>query len=138
MMIDETAFHGAADKTLAHLGATLEPFDQNGTLEVEYQAGVMTIALENGKQFLISKHAPTRQLWLSSPVSGGWHFSYNPPPLEGGVRGGVLSTNTTGADGVPPTLTLPLEGGGNNWQLADGRTLIEVLTQELRALKVPL
>ena len=34
------------------------------------------------------------------------------PPLEGGVGGGVLSASDR-AGGLPPTLTLPLKGGGN-------------------------
>jgi frataxin len=25
----------------------------------------------------VNKHAPTRQVWLSSPVSGAWHFAWN-------------------------------------------------------------
>ncbi len=37
----------------------------------------MTITNKQGKQWVISKHAPTMQIWLSSPMSGGLHFSYH-------------------------------------------------------------
>lgn len=60
----------------------------------------MTIDLPSGKQLLISKHGVTKQLWLSSPVSGGLHFSFK----------------------------------DEAWSLADGRTLTQVLSQELKNL----
>jgi frataxin len=42
----------------------------------------MTVALADGRQFVLNKHAPNRQLWLSSPVSGAHHFV----PADGGWR----------------------------------------------------
>jgi frataxin len=35
------------------------------------------VTIPNGKQWLISKHTPSRQIWLSSPISGGLHFSFD-------------------------------------------------------------
>ena len=72
----ETEFHHFADATMTSLLDVLEEADQDGALEVEYQNGVLTVVLTSGKQLVVSKHAPSKQLWLSSPRQGGLHFDY--------------------------------------------------------------
>lgn len=73
----ETHYHQIADKWLADVQDKLEEADSEGVLDIDYAQGTLSIALENGKVLLVSKHTPSRQLWLSSPVSGGLHFSYD-------------------------------------------------------------
>ena len=34
-----------------------------------------TVELEDGGTYVINKHAPTRQIWVSSPASGATHFA---------------------------------------------------------------
>lgn len=52
--------------------------DQLDMLEdVEEQAGMVTLILDSGQQYLLNQHNPTQQLWLSSPKTGGWHFVWN-------------------------------------------------------------
>jgi len=75
--MNETQYHQLADDTLERLSQALEKADAQGLLELEVEGGMVTIALDDGKQFIISKHVPTRQLWLSSPISGGLHFSHD-------------------------------------------------------------
>jgi CyaY protein len=72
--MDETEYHRLADATLRGIMERLESEDENGDLDCELQSGVLTVELPSGKQFVISKHTPSRQIWLSSPVSGGLHF----------------------------------------------------------------
>ena len=43
-------------------------------LDVDLQDGILTIELDSGGQYVINKHAPNRQIWMSSPVSGASHF----------------------------------------------------------------
>ncbi|MDE3059637.1 MAG: iron donor protein CyaY [Pseudomonadota bacterium] len=74
--MNESEFHRRADDTLNALADALEEADARGALEVEYQAGIMTIELSSGTSYIISKHAPSQELWLSSPRSGGLHFHY--------------------------------------------------------------
>ena len=74
--MNEGVFHLVAGATLDAMFQALERVDAAGEIDVEYQDGVMTIELDDGRQFIVSKHTPSRQLWLSSPVSGGLHFSY--------------------------------------------------------------
>lgn len=78
--MDETAFHNRADATLAAMLDALEPLDDAGTIELEYSAGMLNLNLPDGKQYILNKHAPSRQLWLSSPLSGGLHFSWEEAP----------------------------------------------------------
>ena len=102
--MNETEFHKLADNMLEHMSNALEQADEQGALDVEYQVGIVTIELPDGKQFIVSKHAPSRQIWLSSPMSGGLHFGYNQADSNQG------------------------------WCLPDGRALSGVLSQELQSL----
>ncbi len=95
--MNETDYHMLADRQLDRIAQTLEDADQQGLIELEQDAGVVTIALNDKRQFIVSKHSPTRQIWLSSPVSGGLHFVYD----------------------------------GQEWRIADKRTLTDVLYSEL-------
>ncbi len=77
---DESAFHDAADAWLEALFELLETEDAEARLDIELEGGVMQIVTDEKTTLVVSKHAPTRQLWLSSPISGGLHFS----GMEGG------------------------------------------------------
>lgn len=73
----ESDFHRLADRELAALSDALEEADAKGLLELEEQGGVLTVQLNGGKSYVISKHGPSCQIWLSSPVSGGLHFAHD-------------------------------------------------------------
>jgi frataxin len=44
-------------------------------LDGERQGGVLTVESEGGT-WIVNKHAPTRQIWLSSPKSGARHYAF--------------------------------------------------------------
>jgi iron donor protein CyaY len=73
----EPDFQQQSEKILGALAGPLDGLDEAGALEMDYQDGVITLTLDSGRQFIINKHAPSRQIWLSSPLSGGTHFSYD-------------------------------------------------------------
>ncbi len=74
--MDERAFETLADSTLANLLARIE--DQAGdALDADLLGGILTIELDDGGQYVINKHAPNRQIWLSSPVSGASHYAWD-------------------------------------------------------------
>ena len=76
-MMPETEFHQVADATLRHCQDTLDAAYETGVIEdLELESGVLTITTTSGRTFVVSKHLPSRQLWLASPLSGGLHFSY--------------------------------------------------------------
>ena len=75
-MMDETLFATLADATLMHLFETIDGA-VGDKLEVDLGEGILTVEREDGGQYVINKHAPNRQIWMSSPVSGARYFRYD-------------------------------------------------------------
>lgn len=97
MTIDESRFETLADETLVRLMDTLEEAvgDQ---LDVDLQGGILTIELDSGSQYVINKHAPNRQIWMSSPVSGASHFDSDGNGGWVGTRGAGTLTAMLSAE----------------------------------------
>lgn len=74
--MNDTEFQRLADVTLEKFAKLLEDADANGLLELELMQGVLTLSLPENKTIVISKHSASKQIWVSSPLSGGTHFSY--------------------------------------------------------------
>lgn len=45
---------------------------------IDLEDGVLRLEMADGRVYLFNRHLPLRQLWLSSPQSGAWHFTYAP------------------------------------------------------------
>jgi frataxin len=73
----EQEFQQRAESELRRL---LDWFEENGC-DADLVYGTLTVELDSGQTYLLNLHAPTRQIWLSSPVSGAWHFAFQ----DGGV-----------------------------------------------------
>jgi frataxin len=74
--MDASRFELLADATLARLERALE--DAAGDwLSAELASGILTLELDSGGEYVINKHAPSRQIWLASPASGAWHFAWS-------------------------------------------------------------
>ncbi|ORY81501.1 hypothetical protein BCR37DRAFT_380402 [Protomyces lactucae-debilis] len=67
-----------ADTTLSHLLTELErEADANDLLEdVEYADGVMNVTVATAGTYVINRQPPSKQVWLSSPLSGPKRFDY--------------------------------------------------------------
>ena len=77
--MDQGAFERLAAETLSRLMQEIE--DQLADhLEVDLEAGILHIDLESGGKYVINKHGPNREIWLSSPASGAWHFAKDDQP----------------------------------------------------------
>jgi frataxin len=71
----DSAFESLADSLLAALEAGI-----GDHADAELQGGVLTVdgdAKSGGGTWIVNKHAPTRQIWLSSPVSGARHYAFD-------------------------------------------------------------
>ena len=77
MTLSETSFVTIVEATLNRLSGMVEAFDEEDVLEIEQSSGMLSIELPSGKQFVINRQIPTRQIWLSSPLSGGLRFDYD-------------------------------------------------------------
>ncbi len=92
--MDEPEFERQAAKVLDRLMAEIE--DQAlDDLDVDLEGGILTIGLPGGGTYLVNKHSPNREIWLSSPKSGAWHFRHDP-------EAGWISTREV--DGARPQL----------------------------------
>lgn len=76
MIIDENKFNTIAGKLLDRMFDVID--EQLGDrLVVDMENGMLTIETETGGQYVINKHAPDRQIWMSSPLSGASHYTYD-------------------------------------------------------------
>lgn len=85
----ENEYFRAINETMDHIVEVLEPILEEWEMEEENSGcddievdnlgdGVVNVRLgENVGTFVISRQTPSRQLWLSSPVSGPWHYNYD-------------------------------------------------------------
>ena len=76
MTKDTGAFLTQANETLE---ALMDMLDEavGDQADVDLQDGILTIELDAGGTFIINKHEPNRQIWLSSPVSGASHYDFD-------------------------------------------------------------
>src|SRR5207249_10395107 len=95
--MSERSFESLADSLLV----TLEGALGDGA-DAELQGGILTVQGEAGT-WVVNKHAPTRQIWLSSPKSGAKHFSFEAGSgLWQDTRGGADLLTTLSAElGAP-------------------------------------
>jgi frataxin len=66
--MSEQAFETLAD-------SLLETLEEGLGDDAELQGGVLTVEADAGT-WVVNKHAPTRQIWLSSPKSGARHYAF--------------------------------------------------------------
>lgn len=67
-------FESVATRLLDRIAERLEDALADSA-EVDYEGGILNVTLDAGGTYVINKHAPTQQIWLSSPRSGAWHFA---------------------------------------------------------------
>ena len=112
MTLSEAEFHPLADEALDEIALAIETH-LDDRVDVEQQEGVLTLDMEDGGRYLINKHALNRQIWLSSPKSGAWHFACSGPGSPwvstrdaGTTLGGLLRQEIGAATGVYLDLSL--------------------------------
>ena len=69
--MSDSSFESLADSLLEALEEGL-----GNVADAELQGGVLTVEGDEGI-WVINKHAPTRQIWLSSPKSGARHYAFD-------------------------------------------------------------
>ncbi len=76
MELDQTAFETIAERTLERFMDTIDEV-LGDRLDVDFESGILTIEDRSLGQYVINKHAPNRQIWMSSPLSGASHFDHD-------------------------------------------------------------
>ena len=69
--MSDSAFETRADSLLAALEEALA---EEG--DAELQGSVLNVETDGGT-WVVNKHAPTQQIWLSSPLSGARHYAFD-------------------------------------------------------------
>jgi frataxin len=76
MPLDSKAYEIQADKTLHDIFEQID--DALGDImDVDLEAGILNIELENGGQYVINKQSQNLEIWQSSPLSGAKHFYFD-------------------------------------------------------------
>ena len=75
-MITESEFIGAADGTLAAIGAALDAALANSDVDLDWSLndGILKIECGDGSKLIVNRHVPNREVWVAAR-SGGFHFS---------------------------------------------------------------
>jgi frataxin len=90
----DSAFESLADRLLEALEEAI-----GDHADAELQGGILTVEGDAGT-WIVNKHAPTRQVWLSSPKSGARHYAFE--------AGSGLWRDTRGGDDLLTTLSAEL------------------------------
>ncbi len=69
--MNDSSFESLADSFLEALEEGI-----GHVADAELQGSVLTVEGDAGT-WVINKHAPTRQIWLSSPKSGARHYAFD-------------------------------------------------------------
>jgi len=109
--MNQVEFERRAGEVLDALFEQVE--DQLGDwLDAELTGGILQIELPDGGTYVVNKHGPNREIWLSSPKSGAWHFAANEDQSWRSTRGGpeelagLLAAELSAAAGRPVHLDL--------------------------------
>jgi CyaY protein len=66
LSMDEQQFRKYADSALDALKQSLFSAEDSAEIEVEDQAGALSISFDDGTRFVISPNAPVHQIWISA------------------------------------------------------------------------
>jgi iron donor protein CyaY len=74
--MEENIFSTYAHNELTNLFEILQSPGRYEDLDVDLQDDVLYITLPDKRQYVINKHTPSQQIWLSSPLSGAGYYTY--------------------------------------------------------------
>lgn len=73
--MNNTEFSKIAETTIVYIADKIEEQDKEASIDVDLQGDILN--LETGKGvYVINKQSAAKEIWLSSPVSGPYHFFY--------------------------------------------------------------
>ncbi len=74
----ESEFLKLAMQEIQYIQDALENSTTEEILDIDMLDDILYIKLTNARVYVINKHSMMKELWLSSPISGAYHFAYNP------------------------------------------------------------
>lgn len=70
--MNESDFHRTVDAVLARIEAAVEAHD---ALDVDLEAGILTVGCPDGTKVIVNRQTPNREIWVAAR-SGGFHFAF--------------------------------------------------------------
>lgn len=80
--MNKSIFNKLADEEIEAIYFAIENSPAKDLLESDILDEILTIDVPGQMQYVINKHNYAMQIWLSSPFSGAYHFSYDPNSLR--------------------------------------------------------
>ena len=71
-IMTESEFHSAVDAVLARVESSIE---NEPDLDVDLEAGILTVSLADGSRIIVNRQTPNREIWVAAR-SGGFHFAW--------------------------------------------------------------
>jgi len=72
--MNEAEFAARAEETINIIAEAIEEHDPEGNIDLDLNDSILTLATEDGT-FVINKQSAAMEIWLSSPISGPYHFA---------------------------------------------------------------
>ncbi|KJV81126.1 iron donor protein CyaY [Rickettsia hoogstraalii] len=73
--MNNTEFSKIAETTIAYIADKIEEQDKEASIDVDLQGDILNLDTDKGI-YVINKQSAAKEIWLSSPVSGPYHFFY--------------------------------------------------------------
>lgn len=73
--MNDAEFARLTGVVLQYIVDTIEKEDVNGNIEIDFYGDMLNIEVGNNI-FVVNRHSAAKEIWLASPVSGPYHFSY--------------------------------------------------------------
>lgn len=70
--MNETDFHRTVDAVLSRIEGAVEDSDK---LDVDLEAGILTVTCPDGTRVIVNRQTPNREIWVAAR-SGGFHFAW--------------------------------------------------------------
>lgn len=70
----DSDFAKEVGRIIDKIAETIEDHDKEGLIDVDLNDSILTIGTDQGV-FVINKQSAAKEIWLSSPISGPYHFA---------------------------------------------------------------
>lgn len=74
-MVDNQDFASFASEVIHNIADDIEDQDEECQYDVDLNGNILSIQTESGT-YVVNTQTAIKEIWLSSPISGPYHFSY--------------------------------------------------------------
>ena len=95
--MDNLDFVFEIERVINEIAEIIDQNDKEARFDIDLGDGILTLGCEYGT-YVINKQTATREIWLSSPISGPYHFAFlnNKWQSRSGVELFQILTNELG------------------------------------------